>query len=66
MNRGDHQERNFSDDEDRRIFLATLEEACQKTAWLAHSFPITCRLLIGATVRQRQAQLGQTDRQTCA
>jgi putative transposase len=38
MSRGDHQERIFQDDEDRRKFLVTLEEACQKTAWQVHSF----------------------------
>src|ERR1043165_6318864 len=37
MNRGDHQERIFVDDPDREQFLATLEEACQKTDWQVHS-----------------------------
>ena len=31
MNRGDQRERIFEDDEDRRLFLATLGEACAKT-----------------------------------
>ena len=30
-NRGDQRERIFVDDEDRRLFLATLGEACAKT-----------------------------------
>src|SRR5579859_4804083 len=38
MNRGDHQERIFADDADRRVFLATLGEVCQKTGWQIHSF----------------------------
>jgi REP element-mobilizing transposase RayT len=38
VNRGDHQERIFCDDEDRQEFLATLEEACQKTTWQVHAF----------------------------
>src|SRR6516225_2462275 len=38
MNRGDHQERIFLDEQDRQRFLATLEEACEKTAWQVHSF----------------------------
>jgi REP element-mobilizing transposase RayT len=38
MNRGDHRESIFCDDDDRRVFLSTLEEACQKTAWQIHSF----------------------------
>jgi len=37
MNRGDPQERIFVDDPDREQFLATLEEACQKTDWQLHS-----------------------------
>jgi putative transposase len=31
MNRGDHQEPIFRDDEDRGLFLATLGQACEKT-----------------------------------
>ena len=38
MNRGDHKERIFCDDQDRQQFLATLEEVCQKTAWHVHAF----------------------------
>ena len=33
MNRGDRREPIFHDDFDRRRFLATLAEACQKTGW---------------------------------
>jgi REP element-mobilizing transposase RayT len=38
MNRGDKQERIFVDDEDRRLFLATLGQACAKTEWQVHAF----------------------------
>jgi len=38
MNRGDHQERIFADDEDRQTFLATLAEVRRKTTWQVHSF----------------------------
>ena len=38
MNRGDHKERIFCDDQDRQQSLATLEEVCQKTAWQVHAF----------------------------
>jgi len=38
MNRGDHREVIFCDDDDRGLFLATLGESCQKTAWQVHSF----------------------------
>jgi len=38
MNRGDRRESIFEDDEDRRLFLATLGEACAKTQWQMHAF----------------------------
>ena len=38
MNRGDHQERIFRDDDDRRQFLSTLTECCEKTGWQIHAF----------------------------
>jgi putative transposase len=38
MNRGDHQERIFEDDDDRQQFLWTLTECCDKTAWQIHAF----------------------------
>jgi len=38
MNRGDRREDVFVDDEDRRLFLKTLNEACQKTGWQIHRF----------------------------
>jgi len=38
MNRGDHREAIFQDDEDRREFLRTLTETCRKTAWAIHAF----------------------------
>ncbi len=38
MNRGDRREDIFRDDEDRRRFLSTLGEACQKTRWQVHAY----------------------------
>src|SRR6267143_5095116 len=38
MNRGNRREDIFIDDEDRRKFLTTLEEACQKTGWQVHAY----------------------------
>jgi len=37
MNRGDRREAIFRDDEDRKLFLATLAEACGKTGWQVHA-----------------------------
>jgi len=38
MNRGDRREAIFVDDRDRRLFLETLDEACQKTDWQLHAW----------------------------
>ena len=38
MNRGDHQERIFRDDDDRKVFLASLAEGCGKIGWQVHSY----------------------------
>ncbi len=38
MNRGDRREPIFQDDLDRRRFLATLAEACQKADWQVHAY----------------------------
>src|SRR5215204_382920 len=38
MNRGDHREDIFHDDEDRQLFLKALGEACAKTAWQVHAY----------------------------
>ena len=38
MNRGDRRQDIFGDDEDRRVFLATLGQACQKTRWQVHAY----------------------------
>ena len=38
MSRGDRQEPIFKDDQDRRRFLETLAEACEKTAWQVHAY----------------------------
>jgi putative transposase len=37
MNRGDHREAIFHDDQDRRTFIRTLGEACEKTGWQIHA-----------------------------
>ena len=37
MNRGDRREPIYSDDQDRRLFLDTLAEACEKTDWQVHA-----------------------------
>ena len=38
MNRGDRREPIFKDDQDRRRFLETLGEACDKTSWQVHAY----------------------------
>jgi len=38
MNRGDRREPIFKDDQDRRRFLETLGEACDKTGWQVHAY----------------------------
>src|SRR5437879_681249 len=38
MNRGDRRENILINDVDRRDFLKTLAEACQKTGWQAHAY----------------------------
>jgi hypothetical protein len=38
MGRGNRRERILLDDQDRRKFLQTLGEACQKTGWQAHAY----------------------------
>ncbi len=37
MNRGDRREPIFLDDKDRQLFMETLGQACQKTAWQVHA-----------------------------
>src|SRR2546423_8752016 len=37
MARGNHGQGIFQDDADRRSFLLTLGEACQKTGWVVHA-----------------------------
>jgi putative transposase len=37
MNRGDRREAIFRDDQDRKRFLKTLEETCEKTSWQVHA-----------------------------
>ena len=38
MARGDRREAIFHDDEDRRMFLGVLGEACGRTGWLCHAY----------------------------
>jgi putative transposase len=38
MNRGDHREDIFRDDNDRQLFLHTLGQACAKTDWQIHAW----------------------------
>ena len=38
MSRGDRKEKIYEDDEDRRIFLKTLGEACEKAGWEVHAY----------------------------
>lgn len=38
MNRGDQSEDIFLDDKDRRCFLDTLGQACEKTGWQVHAY----------------------------
>jgi REP element-mobilizing transposase RayT len=38
MSRGDRREPIFTDDHDRKLFLKTLGEACEKTDWQIHSW----------------------------
>jgi REP element-mobilizing transposase RayT len=38
MSRGDRSEPIFKDDDDRKVFLKTLGEACGKTGWDVHAF----------------------------
>jgi putative transposase len=57
MNRGDHREDLFRDDQDRRRFLDTLGETCVKTDWrvnayclMANHFPMVVETLRGDLV----------------
>ena len=38
MSRGDRKERIYEDEEDKRIFLKTLGEACGKAGWEVHAY----------------------------
>ena len=38
MNRGDRRQSIFADDQDRKRFLETLGEACQKTGWQVQAY----------------------------
>ena len=38
VNRGDRREPIFLCDEDRQLFLETLQEVCQKTGWQVHGY----------------------------
>ena len=38
MSRGNQGREIFRDDEDRQLFLKTLDEACGKTGWAVHTY----------------------------
>ena len=38
MARGSHGQPIFADDPDRKRFLETLQEACQRTGWRIHAY----------------------------
>ena len=38
MSRGNHGQKIFADDKDPKTWLATLEEACDKTGWRVHAY----------------------------
>ena len=38
MSRGNQGREIFRDDEDRQLFLKTLDEACSKTGWAVHAY----------------------------
>jgi len=38
MARGSHGQVIFADDADRKLFLETLAEACQRTGWHVHAY----------------------------
>jgi putative transposase len=38
MARGNQGDKVFLDDQDRRPFLATIREACEKTGWNIHAY----------------------------
>ena len=38
LDRGDRREAIFKDDADRRRFLETLAEVCQRTGWRVHAY----------------------------
>ena len=38
MSRGNQGREIFRDDEDRQLFLKTLDEACGKTGWAVHAY----------------------------
>src|SRR5579859_4039299 len=38
INRGDRREAIFRDDADRKLFVSTLEKACEKTGWQVHAY----------------------------
>jgi len=59
MNHGDHQETIFCDEDDRKLFVATLAEGCQKTGFQIHSFCLIPRVYLNPC-RCRFSLLTQT------
>jgi len=58
MNRGDHQERIFADDQDRRRFLSTLEQCCQNQNYYLPRLPETEQNQILFPSLSRKAPIG--------
>ncbi len=46
MNRGDRREAIFTDEEDRKRFLETLGQACEKTWWQVHAYRWTAEVIL--------------------
>ena len=42
MSHGDRREPVFKDDQDRKVFLRTLEQACEKTGWQINAWCLMC------------------------
>ena len=54
MNRGDRREAVFKDDDERRRFLETVGQTCEKTGWQVHVFCLRCSHCWG--IEQRRGQ----------
>lgn len=63
MNRGDRREAIFVDDQDRVLFLETLDEACQKTDWQVHAWCLMSNHLYLGSEEFRKELLAQVSEQ---